>query len=198
MKNYSKKARNMLLFISIGAFLASIGLYVYMYHKTALLGDKVLAVRETIATEEKGQSASKNLLALSDSTAEARGKLPSFFVPADDAVAFIQAIESVGNVTGAPISISSITSDNTERSTPGTVGKISAQVSTTGSWQAVMRSLELVESLPYKSDINHVTMSIVDIVDDKGTGSRSAWVLTFDVTALTLARAKLTEPSDTI
>jgi hypothetical protein len=120
------------------------------------------------------------------STAGARARLPGLFVPAGNAVAFIEALESIGPASGAAVSISSINADPLDGAAPGRPGIISADVTAQGSWAAVMRALVLSESLPYQDTIDHVALT-GERSAPGAAASKAAWQISYHISALLLA-----------
>jgi len=109
-------------------------------------------------------------------TIEDRKRIASFFVSSSQAVSFIESIENLGGV-GSDVTISSVSSDNTNTKNPQTLSKISAHVEALGSWQGIMRTLKLSETLPYQASISNVR------IDSSGLGSSKdrQWKLSFDI-----------------
>lgn len=171
-----------MLVISLGALIFAAGVYMYLYHDTLMSSDHAVVARSSVAQEGQREKQSKDILALASSTAPARARLASFFVPADDAVAFIQAMESVGASSGASVSIASIAQGSTDGKG---IGSLTAHIVISGSWTEVMKAVELFEVLPYKASIDHLTLDTSIGAGDRASSARS-WQATFDIIASTL------------
>ena len=170
------------------ALVAAAVLYAYLYGMVGASADRARLAEDIIGTEQGAQSQSKSLQDEYASTADARSRLPGLFVPAGDAVAFIEALESIGPASGATVSISSINADPLDGAAPGTTGIISADVTAQGSWAAVERALVLSESLPYQNTIDHVSL-IGGHPSSGAAASKDAWQISYRISALLIAIA---------
>ncbi len=182
MKN-SHPLRIGMLLASVAALIVSIGLYAYLYHDTLVLADHVILAQNSVADERQRQDQSKSILALASSTDASRTRLSSFFIPADDAVAFIQALESTGASSGATVSIASIAESDPEAGK--NIGTLNAHITMNGSWSTVMNAIELFEVLPYKIKISHLTLDTSIGAGDRVAAART-WQSSFDISASTL------------
>ncbi len=175
----------MLLTASAVLVLAS-GAYAYLYLETGAMADRSVAARGVVDAEIADQTEGKDLLSLYDSTAADRARLSGLFVPADNAVVFIQSIESISSQSGATVAIQSIAKNSSATAAPGTIGTITARINVTGSWANVMRTFTLFETLPYRSALNHVSLNTSTLASDKAKGGGPVWQLSFDIAASTL------------
>jgi len=170
------------------ALIAAVALYAYLYSLVGVSVDRARLAEDIIGTEQSAQSQSKDLGSEYASTAAARARLPGLFVPAGNAVAFIETLESIGPSSGAQVSISSIQADSLDGAAPGTTGAVSASVTARGSWATVMRALVLSESLPYQNAIDHV--ALVGGQSPSGTAaSKDSWQISYRISAFLLAGA---------
>jgi len=185
----------LMLFTALIVLIASAGLYTYLYYETGVLTERDVTARGVVAAEQADQVEGKDLQVLYDSTAADRARLPGLFVPADDAVVFIQSIESISAQSGATVSILSISKNSNAAAPAGTIGTITAHISVNGSWTNVMRTLTLFETLPYRSAVNHITMTVSTLSGGKGGGGPT-WQLSFDIAASTLVSAKPSQPAN--
>ena len=110
------------IILSAMAFFAAVALYAYLYNMVGVSVDRARLAEDIISAEQSARSQSKDLEAEYASTAIARARLPGLFVPAGNAVAFIEALESLGPSSGAQVSISSIQADSLDGAAPGTTG----------------------------------------------------------------------------
>lgn len=179
MKNQNH-IRNVILSVSIIALILAIGSYIYMYRGTFNLVEKTTIARSVMGSSEVTRLQEKEILNLSRKTEESRKRMNDVFVPSQNAVNFIKAIESIGDNSGATVVISSIKSSAPD-TTVGSVkiGKVTANVNVTGSWTNVMRSLELFESLPYISEISRISLTSAGGVSTKDVEQK--WQLAFDI-----------------
>jgi len=175
------------------ALVAAVALYAYLYGMVGASADRARLAEDIIGTEQGAQKQSKGLQDEYASTAAARARLPGLFVSAGNAVAFIEALESIGTASGASVSISSISADPLDGAAPGTTGNISADVTAQGSWAEVMRALVLSESLPYQDAIDHIALA-GGRSNAAGDASKAAWQISYHISALLIAGAVPSKP----
>ncbi len=174
-----------LLLISAGALVVAICAYAYMYNDTISHTEHAIAARSAVSDEVRREQQSKDILTLASSTAASREAVKHFFVPTDDAVTFIQAVESIGSASGASLSIQSIAAVPSGPTKPGTIGTITAHITMSGSWTTIMKALELFENLPYRSSIDRLSLS-TSVAPDRAGQAVHSWSAGFDITAPTL------------
>jgi len=173
------------LIASIAAFAVATGMYAYLYHDTLVLTDHAIVAMNAAADEAVRERQSKDIKNLADSSSESRAKLASLFVPEDDAVAFIQSMESIGNASGADISISSISEAQADSTKKMVTGSVMADIKVKGSWSEVMKSIELFELLPYRVKIDRLAMDVAVPAGDRVSTSK-VWQASFNISAPTL------------
>ena len=182
----SPRIKTGLILISFAALLVSGALYAYLYHDTLALTEHAIGARASVADAAERQKQSRDILALAASTAASRARLSGLFVPSDDAVAFIQSIESIGAASGANVALSAIAASPLDTAKPGTIGTISAHVTASGSWSNVMRAVELLEALPYHSSVDKMALSASIPAGDRSGRAPRAWVASIDLSASTI------------
>jgi hypothetical protein len=131
--------------------------------------------RDIVAAEEQNATSEQGLSQIYQSTVDARARLHTLFIPTDAAVQIIEALEGIGAKTGAAVELSAISADNLDAAEAGTIGKIDAHITANGSWASVMRSLKLVEDLPYPVSVSNVTLA------SGGPTSKREWEVSFEV-----------------
>lgn len=169
-----------LLIFAVAVTLVVGALYGYMFQATSVSVTRAGLARDLVIGEENDQAQSKSLSNLIQSTATDRAKLNSFFVSSDNVVTFITDLESLGTESGSVLSIASINTDIQAGATPGTTGHISAHINAHGSWDSVMRLLDLTENMPYDASVSHIEL------DNNGASVKSGqtWSISFDVQSL--------------
>ena len=192
------------LFISAGTVIAASCLYLYLYSRTSSLVDQAILAKDIVAAEETDKTQGNGIISMYQATAAERANLQGYFVQESDAVAFINAVEEVGNESGATVSISSINADNSVGSSTGVVGSITASITAGGSWAEVMRSLALFEALPYGISIKRASLSVSGAPSATNASSASSaspaayaeskpqWSLFLDIKAAVLNAASST------
>ena len=170
--------RNSMFLVALIVLGASVAIYAYLYTPTGALVSSALAERGKLQDSEQLHIQGLQIVALEASTSASRAEIRSYFVPADNAVAVIQSIESIGKSSGAVVSISSINSSDPDSSTH--IGHVAADVSISGSWTSVTRAFALFEALPYDRTMNGLTLHAEG--DKDGT-----WQASFRISVATLA-----------
>lgn len=119
---------------------------------------------ETATAEGNTVHAKKELAA---NTGSLREKLESRLIAKEGAVDFIELLERVGNDVGARVSIESVSAS--EVAGASFAEELRLAFTATGSWGAVTRFIGLLEFLPYRASIQHVTIA------QGGEGNEKAW-----------------------
>jgi hypothetical protein len=169
--------RYSMFLIALLILAVAVGMYAYLYTHTGAMVNKTLSDRAVLKTAQDTRLQGTEVLQLHATTADERAQIRTLFVPAEDAVAVIKAIETVGEQSGAEVTISSINA-----TPPGDtkIGKVSASVSIDGTWKQVMQAIALFETLPYNRRMNSLTMRSVD-------GKSSHWRASFNLVVGTIA-----------
>ena len=169
---------------SVLAFLVSTGLYAYMYGTTADLVKETLDARKLVMASQAARAQGKEVVRLYEDSSSKREQLLSFFVPAENAVDAILAMESIEDDSGSSVELSYI------KSSPGDVkdriGKVTSVVMVKGEWRQVMKALELFETLSYQKSIKNVSIGLIEAGETGKSASR--WSLTFDISIATLQK----------
>ena len=173
------RSHSLLLILACLVTLVVASLYAYMHHVISVAVVDTQQARKMVSDEQSSVNRSKSLVKLFDTTSADWAKIPGFFVPAGHVVTFIEALEALGPQAGSAISISSISADQLDDAKPGTIGHMQAKADVTGSWEAVMKTLELAEDMPYDTSIDHVGLD--GTVRNDGKASRTEWHLAFDI-----------------
>lgn len=175
MKN---KSTISLLVISLLSCAVAAGAYVLSIRTVE---DKVehakVAIAE-IANEEKKGENEKNLVEIMDATGPDRARLPVLFVSDDGIVDFIEEVESIGPSSGASLSLSAINAGDISAMEPGAIGSIKSHVLVNGPWASVMRTLRMIENMPYRVTVDNVRL------DRAGEGRAASWKMDLDIDVL--------------
>lgn len=149
-----------LLIAAVCALLASSA--AYSLARSAVYGSAGAAIAAKDAARSADASAEQGRLtmALYASTTAERADLAGFFVPADDEVAFIEAVESAGKAAGVQTVISSISASSLSGASVGAMGGISAHVSLNGTWAGVMRALQALQNMSYGASVDYVYLTV--------------------------------------
>jgi len=186
MKIANNKNHIGLLIIAAITCAASIGAYIYMSHAISSITAKVVLAKNVLSIEDVGKNQSQNLTLQYQATAADRRKIRSFFVPSSNVVAFIEAVESTGSLSGASVSLTSVSSDAIKSTKPDSLGTVSAKVEASGSWASVMRALMLAETLSYDIAIDNVSLNLSGTSAGDGK-SGAIWNMSYDIDATLIA-----------
>jgi hypothetical protein len=188
----SRHSHNLFLVMAICVMLFVGALYIYMYHVVDKAVIAALQARDTVKLETLNTNQQKEVARIYEETSVERARLNEFFIPKDNVVSFIEALESMGTTTGSRIHIASIASDNLDAALPGATGNVRVNLVVSGSWSSVLRTLQLAELLPYKSSIQNVKLdvSVQSGAKEKDPVKRT-WQMVFDLSAVIVAPPKI-------
>jgi hypothetical protein len=99
-------------------------------------------------------------------------RLSSFFVAPDDAVATIERVEGLGDLAGAPVSIGGVRIEGEDPETRE--GSMITDVAAAGTWREIMRLLALIDTLPFASALENVSLTSGGVA---GEDSERQWSL---------------------
>jgi len=156
-------------------------LYLYMHYQVNISVSKATAAREVAQKEGAYKEKEKDVLKMYQATVAERAQLAGYFIPADKTVDFIEAVESIGPISGGSLLLSSIEADPLDVTKPGTQGKVHAHVEAHGSWVSIMKMLMFAERLPYKVTINNIHIAYEGTGDTKNASRE--WRLSFNIEA---------------
>ena len=178
MKN-SNHLRNIVLVFAIIAVILAIVLYIYLYESTGGLVDNAVKARSLVSTADVMKVQEKEIMDLYQNSKDQRARISKLFVPSENAVSFIKAVESIGSESGASVNISAIRANAPADDAKTKIGDVTANVAVSGDWTEVMRALELFETLPYLNTINHITLGVSGGRDLKANIQK--WQMSFDI-----------------
>lgn len=180
--SYSNSFLLVMACVTVGVVLAA---YAYMSHTVGSAVAFGISAKEAVAAAEANKLRETSFMQTYQSTSAEWARLPGFFVPSNNVVSFIVALEALGPQTGATSSISAIVADDLDNASPGSLGNIHVHVDVEGSWGSVMRTLELAEILPFESSVSNLRIAV-----NAGAASASGkpdWKLSFDIVAAMIA-----------
>jgi hypothetical protein len=178
------------LILATAVTLLVAALYLYMYWQVNVSVGKAVVARDLAHNEEAFKERQNDMKRLHESTAAERALLKSFFIPKDETVEFIEAVESIGPQSGAELVLSSIDADPLTGAVPGTYGLMKAHVEAQGSWVAVSKALMLAERLPYKVLVDNVRLDM-SAASSAAKGTR-VWRVSFDIYGTLIVNATST------
>ncbi|MDE2040975.1 MAG: hypothetical protein KGI59_01115 [Patescibacteria group bacterium] len=189
MKNFG---HTILLLIALSTVCVVGGAYVYMLTTTNAALTNSAGLRDQIASAEANKTREQTFMQLYQGTAAQWSVLPNYFVPADNVLAFIEAVEAIGTEVGATTTISSISADQLDKAPAGTLGNVSVHIDSQASWPTAMRILELSELLPYKVNVDNVSLT-AQFAPSKS--AKHTWKLSFDLAAKEIVESSSTASS---
>jgi len=148
----------------------SVTLYIIGYN---IVQKEYIKVSNLILQSKQGVLETEQLQSIKhliNETKSQREKINKYFITADEIVAFIEQIESLGEFTGVSFDLSSV--DAVDDSGDALLLKFT----TYGSWQDTYYLLALIESLPYNIDIERVR-----IIKEKLKDSTAKWRGDFNI-----------------
>ncbi len=185
---------HMLGILAFSVLTVVVALYAYMRF-TISSSIQTIVDRQTQAMNDSiKRERDQRLAATYRSMSAEWARLPALFIPADDTVAFIEAVEGLGDISGASIAISAIDADDLSAAPAGTIGSVKAHADVRGTWSSVMKTLILAEHMPYHDTIAKVSLDFIG--EGAGKNPSRDWHASFDIRASTLVGAKVS-PSTT-
>lgn len=173
--------------ISLVAFAGLAGLYWTVYKSIDGQTVRTANVLKEVVKEKYRKDHEKNLAGTLKGVEADRSRIMSFFIRNDQAVGFIEKIESIGGAAGTNVTISSINADDLSEKPEGTIGKFGAHISTVGTWPSVMKSILLAEQLPYSVSINNLRFETASLEDAAGKAlPEKGWKADFDIEVLSI------------
>jgi len=94
-------------------------------------------------------------------------KLDAFFVSPDGAVGVIENIEALSSIVGVPVAVSDVHIE--EQDTTTGEGTLSMNVAASGSWRSMTHLLTLLDALPFQSELESATLTLIDADSEETT-----------------------------
>lgn len=159
-----------LLIVSILAAIAATVGYTALYYTITYHGKESSEVMSKQAIVNEKRQNVQLVSSLYEKTADERVRIAAHIVSQDKVVDFIETVEKIGTTTSSALVISAI--DITE-------GDFKARVELEGRWENLMRSLVLLENIPYTVSLNNIRIrKEVGI----GEGAKSGmWKMSLDI-----------------
>lgn len=180
-----KKNPNIVL-LSVSAILmvVVVAIYGYMQYSIQASISRAILGNQIVLLEKKNINQEQSLMSVYSSTTFDREKLQTLFIPSTEAISFIESIEQLGTYTASKVSLSSVSSENNVDSiASSSFSRINAHVEAVGTWNAVLRTLFLTETLPYQVSLSDVRLSSSGIDDNKSGGGKRSWKLSFNISS---------------
>ncbi len=130
----------------------------------------VAAQASELAAEVRREESTQILAALLEDLSGDTSKLDAFFISPDGAVGVIEDIEALSSVIGAPLSVADVRIEDENAETGE--GTLSMNVSAEGSWRSTTHLLTLLDTLPFQSELNSVTLTLIN---DEDSDAAAQW-----------------------
>lgn len=178
-----------LLIAALSILLFVIALSGYMHYEVGNMTAKARDARVILANQESDTQKDLSVREVFDESSADRAKLPTYFISDAKPVAFIESIEGLGKDAGSALTFSGLAADDLSSSPLNTVGTVRASIDATGSWNAVMKTLTLAETLPYIARIHDVRLDTS--ISPLGTkADKRQWHISFGIDAGLIHAAK--------
>lgn len=155
--------------------LGALGVWGVAYTQVRTTDSFAVAAKEKIRSESERENVLRGLARLYGETADERALLSSRIIPQDGIAMFIERIESTAKDVGVTLEIGTVVLGPASSESLQTV---TLTVHAEGSWNASLRFLRALESLPYGV---RITSAAFDGLEKSGL-----WSDTFSVTALSV------------
>ena len=139
--------------------------YVWFFYLVKSTSEKSSALRDSIELANRKETrilSTKNILI---TTEKERAKLDNYFIEESSVVSFIERLESLGRLSGAKITLTSVDTDKKRKNV------LRVDLKASGKFENVYYLLSLIEALPFEINVNRFVMG-------KGTepaGRRTGW-----------------------
>jgi hypothetical protein len=173
-----------LILISIIALASSFSGYFIFFKRILYQSNQGGKASSVVALNNEKKSLEKEMESIYKSTVEDRAFVTKIILPQDEIVGFIEKVENISNDTKAEVSISSITNTMNANSKVGDMGYMTAHIEAKGLWSNVMRTLSLVENMPYSITINNIRLEGEKDASMDKKKTQPMWNLSLDIKVL--------------
>lgn len=165
----------------------------YMYRSVGISLARISEARDAVEAATLTKEREAKFMQIYQASAEKWAKIREYFIPADQVVLFIEALESIGPASHSEVSLGALDIESSKKTKNSSVGYVKGKVNAEGDWSAVMRALEIAESLPYKVSVSNVRLDARKDTSSSVAGQKDAkkkqeqvWLLSFDIRAATI------------
>lgn len=191
MKNLSPIKKILLACITLNV--VAVGFYAFVLWSIQAKNEKVVEVLGQVNEDMKKDESLRAVKISLEENKDFISQIDSFFVPEDGVANFIASLESLGRASSVELSIASVEIQPNSAKNDFKEG-LNIRIETSGSWFNTFYLLSVIENLPYKIDINQVSLTLSNATDKilfSGLGPRTKtsgeyWKGSFDITVLKL------------
>jgi Tfp pilus assembly protein PilO len=117
---------------------------------------------QQLRSKDDTLKATKTIL---DQSKDLISQLDSYFIPADGVVGFISVLEGVGKFSGVDMTIGSVGTEADSKAKDEIKETLRLHIETNGSWKNTFYFLSVIENLPYRIDVEDVSLGLVGATD---------------------------------
>jgi hypothetical protein len=196
MKDAQKTKKTMI--ISIVLAVAAFIIYGFLFLNIKAKNEQISSLAndaQDLHSKDDVLKATKTIL---DQNKDLISQLDSYFIPADGVVGFISLLEGVGKYSGVDMTINSVGTEADTKAKDDIKEILRLHIETDGSWKNTFYFLSVLENLPYRIDVEQVSLGLTGATDkvlfdtksDKAQtrqqGKDERWHGSYDVTVVKL------------
>jgi len=175
--------------------IVSLGLYGLLFWEIRTKGQEISSLRVEADTDVKKDGTLRAAKASLVKNKELIERMDSYFISRDGVVAFIEELEKLGKDTGVLLSIGSVSAENDSKMKDDFKETLRIRLEASGPWANLFYFLSILESLPYRAQVDQMTVSLLGASDKLSFGSElgprlqgkeEIWKGTFELTILKL------------
>ncbi len=151
--------RHYILFLfALCAAAASVGVYFILYKTILTQAAQSFQISAELSQESDKKKHEQDLASVYAKSVEDRGKIDSSIVSQAKIVTFIEAVESIESQAGVKLELSNLRTDEAVTD-KNPISHLSAHVDVDGSWSNIMRTLLLLQNMPFAAAIDSVKIN---------------------------------------
>lgn len=181
-----------ILIVAVFFAFISLSLYGFLFWQVKSENEKastLLQEAEQDIEKEKTLRAAKISLEKNETLIKA---IDTYFIPRDGVVPFIEELEKLGKDSGVMLSVGAVSTEVDPKVKDDFKETLRLRLETTGSWKDTFYFLSLIESLPYRAQVEQIALSLSGASDSLNFGNETkrtpnkneSWKGIFDVTIL--------------
>ena len=178
---YINHRHYILLIVAVVTMLCSAAGYWVLYHTVQQQSIHAAEVSKEIALVDERKQHEQDAASIYAKTADERAVLADSLVSPDKAVDFIKSVEKIGDDVGVELNLSSITNEPASGGSP--FGYFKGHVEARGSWSNIMKTLILIENMPYVVSLQKIGLAGAE-TPSHDSPTRRSWTLTLEMKAL--------------
>jgi Tfp pilus assembly protein PilO len=172
MKKISPTIQPLILFVLLTIAIGAADYF--FYHAIADRNKETFKIGEQMAKQAYVNEQADSFEKLIQSSASQRSALEAQILPSDGFVPLVESIEALGKKEGVILTDSLGTSPDQNHN--GDTEFLTVQIQVKGNWDAVVRTISLIESIPYVTSIDSISLT-KDLT--ASTAKQSLWAAGF-------------------